>query len=236
MENENKSTPAKAHEGDTRGKSKQRKHKSYFMTPNEGKDTPSENRKPAQNTNQPRDGKPTTEQKPVQGKPQETQTNHNNPQRSNNHHHKNKHRHSNGGNPPSTHNEPKEIKEAKIQEPIVQNEVKHPAGQSSKNSRNRNRRKRHSGDTPKEISDAPSSATNEPSSSSELNVDLFTTTLGAKKADKLERPASKKLEKFSSTEEFKKYSEYEEFSYSELYGDKKENSITTVVTEDVSEK
>ncbi len=39
------------------------------------------------------------------------------------------------------------------------------------------------------------------------------------KSDRLERPAPKKLEKFSESADFNKYSEYEEFTYAELYGD-----------------
>ena len=39
------------------------------------------------------------------------------------------------------------------------------------------------------------------------------------KSDRLERPAPKKLEKFADSSDFEKYSDYEEFTYEQLYGD-----------------
>ena len=49
------------------------------------------------------------------------------------------------------------------------------------------------------------------------------------KSDKLERPAQKKLENFASSPEYEKYSNYEEFTFEELYGknDSKESKVAT---------
>lgn len=39
------------------------------------------------------------------------------------------------------------------------------------------------------------------------------------KSDRLERPAPRKLERFSESSDFEKYADYEEFTYEQLYGD-----------------
>ena len=93
--------------------------------------------------------------------------------------------------------------------------------QQPKGNRHRNRRKRHGerNQGSQNLNTTTNEHTtkefvNEPKLDSSTQISSDTT----KKSDRLEKIASKPLERFSNTPEFEKYSEYKEFSYEELYG------------------
>ncbi len=109
----------------------------------------------------------------------------------------------------------------------------------SKNNRNRNKRRKH-GDRNRDTqnSTAVSQPQNTVEASNEPKLDIAASSF-TKKSDKLEKPAPKKMDKFLSSPEFEKYSDYEEFSYAEIYGTEEDipsaalPSVENVNTEDL---
>ena len=106
------------------------------------------------------------------------------------------------------------------------NNTEKPQGQS-KNKRNRNRRKKRS-DAPKEVQPA---AQDNISAASQPISGGSDTELAFPKFDRLEKPAQKKMESFSSSPEFQKYQDYQEFSYAEIYGIEEEPLVSTEADE-----
>ena len=93
---------------------------------------------------------------------------------------------------------------------------------SNKNKRNRNRHKKRP-DAPKQEQAVPQSVS---ASSEEILDDISASELAFPKLDRLEKPAPKKMESFSSSPEFHKYQDYKEFTYAELYGTDDEPLVT----------
>lgn len=119
----------------------------------------------------------------------------------------------------------------------TQNEQKRsaPEGEKFQNgvspAKNRNKRKKHVNKY-KDNQPLPQQTLSAPEAKvEEVPLDMSAATAPfAKKNDRLEKQAPKKLENFSKSPEFEKYSDYEEFSYDELYGDKA-NTAASVDTD-----
>ena len=124
-------------------------------------------------------------------------------------HHRPKHRH-HGGEKPET--QASEVINTSTQTVEVLASAEQ-ANSGNKSKRHKNKHKKHS-DTIKDTAEAKNDVsieTTEENSEKELEFPKF---------DRLEKPASKKLESFSSSPEFQKYKDYREYTYEELYGDK----------------
>ncbi len=67
-------------------------------------------------------------------------------------------------------------------------------------------------------------------------VDFSSIPAMPSKTDRLEKPTPKKLEKFSSTPEYEKYSDYEEYTFDELYGEEKQETALKVSDEAFAEQ
>ena len=95
--------------------------------------------------------------------------------------------------------------------------------------RNRHRHKHHGNEKAREVKNANP----QPEQSKNANTnDVFTQpSFMPKKSDKLEKASAKTLQKFSDSSDYNKYSDYEEFSVEELYGDKNEQSPNEITTE-----
>ena len=124
---------------------------------------------------------------------------------------------------------------AQRQEPAVDQAV--PATEANdkpqgndRNRRNKNRHRKHYDGATKEqqLQKTEAEAKNVPASEgSELEFPKF---------DRLEKPAQKKLESFSSSPEFQKYRDYEEFTYEQLYGSIEETeNVTSAAPEKVED-
>lgn len=103
----------------------------------------------------------------------------------------------------------------------------------SKNNRNRNRRRKHgerNRDTQNVV--APVQAQSPSESSNEPKLDISDSPAVAKKSDRLEKPTPKKMDKFSSSPEFEKYLDYDEFSYEEIYGADEDASATALPSQE----
>ena len=200
MEKENKTTqPTNNHH-----RNKSRKHKSYFMTPS-----------PASQTGD------TNAQQPPKTSPEAPQNNQN----------KNHHNHNNHNN----HNKatPQVVTDANATKGNVpqaaEQKSNHP--QHSQNKHNKNRHHKRHTDMPR---DNQQNATNAPVSTEaptpvakpENSAPISAQVNTKRSVDRLEKPAPKKLEKLSDSADSEKYSEYEEFTYDQIYGDK--NIDTTI--------
>ncbi len=248
MENEKKNSP-EANAGNrnqTNNFHKRRPHKpkAYYITP-DGAPAP-EASKPAADVS----AKPANdEQKPQQSnnKPKaadNTQAKQNQTRQGNQNHHHNRRGKPHGNN--NTPQTPKDVKEAKdvkevkevkeIKEVKVINDASMPNEQSAvgtqnqnanKGGKNNNRRRKnkpHQQNKPSESSaqtvwEPAKKETTKPSDALELSI----MPSRSSKSDRLEIPV-KKLEKFASSPEYAKYSDYEEFTFDELYGEKNETT------------
>lgn len=124
-------------------------------------------------------------------------------------HHRPKHRHHSGE---KTETQASEVINTSAQTVEVLASAEQ-ANSGNKSKRHKNKHKKHS-DTIKDTAEAKndvSTETAEENSEKELEFPKF---------DRLEKPAAKKLESFSSSPEFQKYKDYREYTYEELYGDK----------------
>jgi len=200
MEDQKKNATPAAQGNNHHGKRQPRKHKSYFITPNA----------PAESGEQTR-----PVQAPHQSQAQGTAS----PQ--NDGHTKAKHKnHHNRNKKPSGDNNAQSNTERTA--PVVA-ETKNTAVQNQpKHNKNKNNQRRH-GDRPKEAQNAPDNASTAKDTLSDV---LMPSSATSKRSDRLERPAPKKLDKFSESSDFEKYADYEEFTYAELYGKLDENSVS----------
>ena len=125
---------------------------------------------------------------------------------------KHKHRHKNKNKSKSNNAQPSEAGQqptsAPEKNPVESNDK--PQG-LEKIRRHKSKHKKNADNPAKEAQPA---ITESPApSSAPLDIDA-----SFAKSDKLEKPAPKKLESFSSSPEFQKYQDYKEFTYEELYG------------------
>ncbi len=131
------------------------------------------------------------------------------------------------GNANNTNNSAQEIKRGNSSQ----------QNQHSKNNRNRNRRRKRE-ERNREVQNPNQSLQKQDisESSSEPMLTVSQNSTAAKKSDKLEKPAPKKMNEFSSSPEFEKYSDYEEFSYEQLYGTSEDAPLVAQPSEDDTEK
>ena len=101
-----------------------------------------------------------------------------------------------------------------------------PQGES-KNKKNKNRHKKQFDNNSAE----PQIKRND----TNLQNDSTDSDFGFSKLDKLEKPTPKKLESFSSSPEYQKYKDYEEFTYDQLYGSLDEESEATNDSDNASD-
>ena len=92
------------------------------------------------------------------------------------------------------------------------NQAEKPQINENKNKRNKNKHKKHNDNSIKEPQSSKND--NENQSGSDKSINNFDLS----KLDKLEKPTPKKLESFSSSPEYQKYKDYEEFTYDQIYG------------------
>ena len=92
------------------------------------------------------------------------------------------------------------------------NQAEKPQINENKNKRNKNKHKKNNDNSIKEPQSSKND--NENQSVSDKSINNFDLS----KLDKLEKPTPKKLESFSSTPEYQKYKDYEEFTYDQIYG------------------
>jgi len=95
----------------------------------------------------------------------------------------------------------------------------------NRNKKNKNRHKKNSDNLPKENSNLRKEPTVQESNENNENEFSFS------KFDKLEKPAPKKLENFSSSPEYQKYRDYEEFTYDQIYGSIEEKNESQASTD-----
>ena len=219
MENEKKNTPSgerkNHHSGHNRPKHRNNKHKSYFMTP-EGEQPSVPEQKPTQNAQH--------AQSQQSQQNSSTPNSANKPQKHNNNHH----RHKKNNNPPAK-DEQKTVAETAAlgnesqarandsQKSRTENTTQSPSQNNAhkNNNRNKNKRKRTSEKHREDRQNTPDNA----SANDKLQDSLAGTDyLVMPKSDRLQKPAPQKLTKFSESPEYEKFSDYEEFSFEELYG------------------
>jgi cell fate regulator YaaT (PSP1 superfamily) len=244
MENENKNVPAQTQKNNHSGNHKRnrsQKHKSYFIDPNanqpaEQKNAPAQAQKPQQKPQQkpeaPKAQQPKPEPQKQSGENHED-TNQNPHQNRNNHnrHNRNKN-HKKNNNQHNNQSVPEELKTADGQTPARNNETKQQSDQGATKPHNKNRRNKPNNDNKRRDEKANTS-----DAATESFTDVLNTTNSfipsSKQNDKLQRPAPQKMTKFSESPEYAQYSDYEEFSVAELYGDAEEKkSAITVQNED----
>ena len=211
MENEKKNNPApeqkSGNSGNHRSKHRSNKHKSYFMTP-AGEQAPTQEQKPQQNSQQPA-------QKKAEGASDApNQKNHN---RRNNHH-----KHKKNPNPQAkdeqrnqTAAEP-QVKTADAPKASSENAPADAAPKHNNNHQRNNKRKHHNDRRREERQASADNQNSAPKSADALTESGFVPM--PKSSDRLQKSAPQKLTKFSDSPEFEKYSDYEEYSFDELYG------------------
>ena len=204
MENENKNATNNGQSGQHQ-KNRSRKHKSYFITPADAQNA---------NNNAPQAQRPKEPSAAVEQPAQKNKgNNHNKP------HHNNTHPQQG-----SADNTPKASAPQ-------QNEQKPSAQQNqAKHNRNKNHRRRHNNDRPKDNQNVQ--PTGEPTSANIATEPQIkdapapVSQAPKKSADRLEKPAPKKLERLSDISDSEKYSDYEEFTYDQIYGNIDSNEST----------
>ena len=91
------------------------------------------------------------------------------------------------------------------------------------NHRNRRRHRNHNNEKPHDVKKNTQEVA--PETKSEPIDVLIQPSFMPKKSDKLEKAPAKTLQKFSDSSDYNKYSDYEEFSVEELYGDTSEEKL-----------
>ena len=217
MENENKNASAPAQKQNNSGnhkKNRPQKHKPYYIEP--AGEQSSDAHKNAQSQ------KPQQKPEAKQDQPKSEGGNANNAQQNKNHHGRNHHNKNHKKSNPQNQGQnagakvPEQQNAPATEEHKAQNE--HPAAKSHNKNRNRNR----SHDKRREDNKAEN--TDKPLADQLGSIDSFAPA--QKQNDRLQRPAPQKMSKFSDSPEYSQYSDYEEFSVAELYGDAKEEPIT----------
>ena len=196
-------------ENKNKGNGKPHKHKSYFISPApEQKDNNNVQRAAG-----------TEGSAPSQDKPK---------------HHKHKNKNKNR-NPNQNPNQSQQKQEPSVQAPsntpAPAAEVSERPQHSDKSRHNKNKHKKfdNSQSAPKEVQSKPAD------SASVANNEASEGEIAFSKFDKLEKPAQKKLDSFSSSPEFKNYQDYEEFTYDQLYGSKNDTAIASTSAKDDGE-
>lgn len=179
-------------------KNKSHRHKAYFIKPNE------------------QSGESNNAQQPVQASTP------NNGEHSNKHK-KNKHRRPNTEKPENAIAKENAASNEVSEAPSVKNAQNDQVQKNEKGRRSRHHNSKRSGESKANQTVETSSANTEKSAQINQNSDQENTFSNG---DQLEKPAPKKLESFSSSPEFQKYSDYQEFTYEELYGSKEEAILT----------
>ncbi len=211
MENENKNgSVQKQHNSADQKKNKPPKHRSYFIEPNgdqksvqKSETTKQEN---SANTNQQPKG---------------------NNQRNNHHHNRGNHR-KNETRPQNQESKSHEssqeqVKTEQSNKPVADNQ--NAAKHNSNNNRNRNKHNPDKRKDDKNRNQKPDTVLNEPTPDNNDTLrSIKSSAPSTKSADKLQRPAAQKVKNFSESPEFNQYSDYEEFSFEELYGEDKFSS------------
>ena len=217
MENENKNASAPAQKQNNSGnhkKNRPQKHKPYYIEPAGEQSSDAHKNAQAQ--------KPQQKPEAKQDQPKSEGGNANNAQQNRNHHGRNHHNKNHKKSNPQNQAQNAEVKAPEQQNAPVAEERKaqneHPAAKSHNKNRNRNR----SHDKRREDNKAEN--TDKPLADQLGSIDSFSPS--PKQSDKLHRPAPQKMSKFSDSPEYSQYSDYEEFSVAELYGDAKEEPIT----------
>ena len=212
MENEKKNNPASkqksGNSGNHRSKHRSNKHKSYFITPG-GEQGASPDQKPQQSNQQPT-------QKKAEGGNNAPSSNKNHNRHNNHHKHKknqnpqakDEQRNQNATEPQS---KPAEAPKAST-EGAAQDSAQHKHNNHQRNNKRRHHNDRHR----EEKQTAPEGVSNAPKSADTLIEADFVPM--PKSSDRLQKSAPQKLSKFSESPEFEKYSDYEEYSFEELYG------------------
>ena len=217
MENENKNAPAPAQKPNHSGnhkKNRPQKHKPYYIEPAGEQSSDAHKNAQAQ--------KPQQKPEAKQDQPKSEGGNANNAQQNRNHHGRNHHNKNHKKSNPQNqgHNTDAKAPEHQnapvVEEHKAQNE--HPAAKSHNKNRNRNR----SHDKRREDNKAEN--TDKPLADQLGSIDSFAPA--QKQNDRLQRPVPQKMTKFADSPEYSQYSDYEEFSVAELYGDAKEEPIT----------
>lgn len=206
MENENKNSHVQNQSNNNRNKNRPHKHKAYFIEPS---------------------GEQKSASKAEQAKQDNTANSSNRQPKSNNQHGN----HHKGGNHKrnNANNVPKDQKmRESAQDPTHAEQANKPSSaepQTFTKQNTRNKNKPHGDKRRDDKSRQQRSEQNNASTSKEPNsdtkdilqaVDSFITP--SKSADKLQRPTNQKMAKFSESPEYAQYSDYEEFSFEELYG------------------
>ena len=98
----------------------------------------------------------------------------------------------------------------------------------NRSKRNKNRHKKHSENNSKDAQNSRNDT------ELQSNFEKSSNDFDLSKFDKLEKPAPKKLESFTSSPEYQKYKDYEEFTYSQIYGSIDEDSDSAQKSSDDS--
>ncbi len=233
MENEKKKSPeansAKGNHKNNFYKRKPHKPKAYYMTPDSAP-APETEVKPAADAQKPQQNKQKSAdstQKQGSGRQNQGRPNHHNNRKG-----KLRDNRDNRDNRDSSAQQAsKEVKE--IKEPKDIKEIKESSAQSNQNAgksgKNNNRRRKNRPHQQSKPTDAPVTADVAKKDAQKPNDLLDLSMMPSQrtaKSDRLEPPV-KKLEKFTSSPEYAKYSDYEEFTFDELYGDKENSKPVT---------
>ena len=210
MENEKKSTPAPeqktGNSGNHRSKHRSNKHKSYFMTPG-GEQSAAPEQKPQQNNQQP------AQKKAEGGNSAPTPKTHN---RHNNHHKHKKNQNPQTKDEQKNVNTPVDAQPKSTEPPKASSENASQKSAQTNNNHSKNKRKHHNDRRRDEKHTGTENANNIAKSTDTLSESTFVPM--PKSQDRLQKSAPQKLSKFSDSPEFEKYSDYEEYSFEELYG------------------
>ncbi len=215
MENENKNTSTPANQGDVKkhNNNTKRKHhrpKPYFVTPADATQKAE---------------KSSTVPEGNISKQENTQ-----PKK----HHNNQTHHKHHQNDNSTDSRKSDVAESpKLNQTTKQGPASQSSAPNVNSNKNRKKHRKNNDRRPQkpELENASPSVeihnTNDSLSSEDFSF------ISTSKSDKLEKAAPKKLERFSDSPEYEKYSEYEEFTFTELYGEEKYKQPHSVVENDI---
>ena len=210
MENEKKNNPSPeqktGNSGNHRSKHRSNKHRSYFMTPG-GEQAAAPEQKAQQNNQQ------TPQKKAEGGNSAPSPKNHN---RHNNHHKHKKNQNPQAKDEQKNVNTPIDAQQKAAESPKASPENASQTSAPKNNNNSRNKRKHHNDRRREERHTGSGNAGNEAKPSDTLLESEFVPM--PKSQDRLQKSAPQKLSKFSDSPEFEKYSDYEEYSFEELYG------------------
>lgn len=206
MENENKNSHIQNQSNNNRSKNRPHKHKAYFIEPAAGEQKNASKSEQAKQDNT------------ANSNNQRSKSNN----QHNNHHKGTNHKKNNASNVPKVQKARESAQDSARAEQTIKPSAE-PQSFTKQNNRNKNRphgdKRREEKSRQQRNEQNPESASKEPISGTKdilQAVDSFITP--PKSVDKLQRPATQKMTKFSESPEYAQYSDYEEFSFEELYG------------------